>query len=380
MKNIYKTLLAVSVSVLLTVPAFSYPDVDDSHWAADQIKTLTEKGVVVGYPDGTFHPDENVTRAEFASMAIKALGQENTTVVQPVNFTDINEEFWAYDSIQKALYFDLIAAESGDGLFRPDDSVSRAEAITVAVNALTTEQISVEKAKGILAKKYGDLNKTPEWFIVPAGKAEILEMLITEPSSGKNIDAERPATRAEVTAILLEMTEQAKLNPNAKLAEVMSKKKGEGHVLENAYVQGSIGTIPTGTLIPIKPGIFLSTQSSASGELYTAKINENFITKDKYILIAKGAELKGQLTDVRSGKWFVRNGVLVIDNALITTVNDQTAKFSAVTELRKDRNWFMKFVRATLKGEKLESYPDQTLYLRLLQPVQVDLTNGWIIE
>ena len=44
------------------------------------------------------------------------------------------------------------------------------------------------------------------------------------------------------------------------------------------------------------------------------------------------------------------------------------------------QNWFMKFVRATLKGEKLDVQPDGVLYLKLLQPIKVDLTNGWIFE
>ena len=40
----------------------------------------------------------------------------------------------------------------------------------------------------------------------------------------------------------------------------------------------------------------------------------------------------------------------------------------------------MKFVRATLKGEKLNVTPDDVVYLRLLKPIKVDLTNGWIFE
>ncbi|MBO8430132.1 S-layer homology domain-containing protein, partial [Spirochaetes bacterium] len=77
MKNIFKILTAVLVfSVALPAMAFQFPDVPTNHWAAEQMDILSDKGVIVGYPDGTFRPDENVTRAEFASMAIKALGQE----------------------------------------------------------------------------------------------------------------------------------------------------------------------------------------------------------------------------------------------------------------------------------------------------------------
>ncbi len=381
MKKMLKILLSLLVGLVITTPAFAYPDVDSTHWAAKQIEELTEKGVIVGYPDGTFKPDDNVSRAEFASMAIKALGQEHTTVAQPVTFTDIDTSFWAYDAIQKALYFDLISCPPQGEPFRPEDTVTRAESISVAVNALTTEQISDMKAKEVLSKKFSDVNEVPQWFLIPAGKAEILNMLVTIPSEDKaRIEADRPATRAEVTAILYDMMEQAKLNPNAKLAEAMRKKTGEGYVVENAFVQGSVGTIPTGAIVPIKLTKYVSSQSSQPGEMYIASAPQNYITKDKYILVYAGSNLKGQLLDVRSGKWCVRNGVLVLDNSLLTTNNDQTVPFNGVVEISKYRNWFMKIVRATLKGEKLNVTPDEVIYMKVLKPIKVDLTNGWIIE
>ena len=381
MKNLIKLALSALVTLVITIPAFAYPDVTPEHWAAKQIEILTEKGVIVGYPDGTFKPDDNVSRAEFASMAIKALGQEHTTVAQPVKFNDIQPGFWAYDAIQKALYFDLIACPPQGEPFRPDDTVTRAESISVAVNALTTEAISDMKAKEVLSKKFADVNEVPEWFVIPAGKAEILNMLVTIPSANKaKVEANRPATRAEVAAILYEMMEQAKLNPNAKLAEAMRKKTGKGYVVESAFVQGSVGTIPAGAIVPVKLTKYISSQTSQPGDIYSATAPENYITKDKYILVYKDSSLKGQLLDVRKGKWFVRNGVLVLDNSLLTTNNDQTVSFNGVGEISKHRNWFMKIVRATLKGEKLNVEPEGVVYIKLLKPIKVDLTNGWILE
>lgn len=375
--------IAVSVMMFSIMPsmAFQFPDVSENHWASSQIDELSDKGVIVGYPDGTFKPDDNVTRAEFASMAIRALGQEHASVAQPVNFTDIDSEYWAYDSIQKALYFELISCSQEGDVFRPDDTVTREESMTVAVNALTTEQISEAKAKEVLSK-YADAASIPQSFLIPAGKAEILDMIVVMPADDKKASLEptRPATRAEVAAILYNMMEQAKLNPNAKLAEAMRKKTGEGFVIENATVQGSVGVIPEGTIVPVQLTKYVSSQSSQAGDLYIAVAPQNYITKDNYILVYKGSNLKGQLIDVRSGKWFVRNGVLILDNALITTNNDQTAAFQGVGDITKHRNWFMKFVRAVLKGEKLEVTPDDTVNLKLLKPIKVDLTNGWIYE
>ena len=381
MKNLLKSILSVAVLWLMTATAFAFPDVSNDYWAAPQIKLLSEQGVIVGYPDGTFKPDANVTRAEFAAMAIRALGQQHTKVAQPVHFSDITEDYWAYQDIQKALYFDLISCDKKGELFRPEDSVSRAESLSVAVNALTTEQISPAKAKEVLSRKYADANSIPEWFIIPAGKAEILGMVVVAPSAKKaELEASRPATRAEVAAILYNMMEQAKLNPNAKLAEAMRKKTGEGYVIDEATVQGSVGIIPAGSVVPIKLNTYISSQSSEGGAMYTARVPQNYVTKEKFILVREGAMLNGQLLDVRPGQYFVRNGVLVLKNALITTENDQTTAFDGTAEIYKDRNWWMKFVRWAFKGEKLEVPADGTARMILLKPLKIDLTNGWIYE
>lgn len=380
-KEIKTILMSISVLLLTSVPAFAfYSDMDTNHWAYKQIKQLSEQSVVVGYPDGSFKPDENVTRAEFASMAIKALGQENATVAQPVNFKDINKDFWAYNAIQKAIYFDLISNPDKGEKFRPYDSVSRAEALSIAVNALTTEQISEQKAKYVLSKVYKDSNDIPSWFIVPAGKAEILGMVVCSPDKAGIMEAERPATRAEVTAILYNMMEQAKLNPNAKLAEAMRKKTGDGYVIENAFVQGAVGTIPAGSIVPIKVANVMGSQISKNGDQFIAKTPEHFITKDKYILIYKGTDVKGQVCQAKPGRLFVRNGILTLSTDTIVTPNDQAVVEHGTADVTVKKNKFMTWIRKIFKGEKIIVLPDGTVYVKLLDTIKVDLTNGWIFE
>ena len=380
-KEIKNIFMSIGVLLLTSIPSFAfYSDMDTNHWAYKQIKQLSEQSVVVGYPNGTFKPDENVTRAEFASMAIKALGQEHTTVAQPVKFKDINKDFWAYNAIQKAIYFDLISNPDKGEKFRPYDSVSRAEALSIAVNALTTEQISEQKAKYVLSKVYKDSNEIPTWFIVPAGKAEILGMVVCSPDKTGVMEAERPATRAEVTAILYNMMEQAKLNPNAKLAEAMRKKTGDGYVIENAFVQGAVGTIPAGAIVPIKVANVMGSQISKNGDQFIAKTPEHFITKDKYILIYKGTDVKGQVCQAKPGRLFVRNGILTLSTDTIVTPNDQAVVEHGTADVTVKKNKFMTWIRKIFKGEKIIVLPDGTVYVKLLDTIKVDLTNGWIFE
>ena len=375
-----KRIVLLFVVMMLNISgAFAFfSDMTTSHWAYNQIKDLSEKSIVIGYPDGTFKPDENVTRAEFASMAIKALGQEHANVVQSINFADLDQSYWAYDAIEKAVYFDLISNDKDSENFRPEDPVSRAEAINIAVNSLTTEQISVGKAKSVLSKKYKDVETTPEWFVVPAGKAEILDMISSIPERNLYLDAERPATRAEVTAILNNMMIKAKLNPNAKLAEKKKKKTGEGYIITKASVQGSVGTIPEGSVVPIKMHRGFSSQYSVKGEEFSANADENYITKDTFILMYKGTQFKGVLNKVQQGRWFKQNGILEIKAHTITTPNDQSFITELTGNITVKRNWFMRWFRKVFKGEKIIIKQGDKVYVKFQKPVKTDLTNGWI--
>ena len=379
MKKLLLGILSLLTISLLGNAVMAYPDVPANHWAAKQINELSQQGVLVGYPDGTFKPDELVTRAEFASMAIKALGQEHAQVAQPVMFTDVESGFWAYDFIQKALFFDLISSNAER--FRPYDSVSREEAIMVAANALSDKNISFAKAQEILKAKYADVNTLSNNAIIKYGKAEIFGLISTSPyEDGTLIAPNRAATRAECATVLYTMKEQAKLNPNEKLAWAMTKKTGTGYTIPNVTVDGVIATIPAGTYLPVKLTNYISSQSSNVGDIYTAYIAQNCVTSENYLLLQEGSYVRGQLLDVVKGKWFIKNGVLYLDNALITTVNDQTVKLKGNCDIKKERNWFMKFVRAVFKGEKLDVAPESTIFIKTFNPLRIDLTNGWILE
>lgn len=67
--------------------------------------------------------------------------------------------------------------------FRPFDPVTRAEAISIAVNALTTQQISEQKAQDIISKSYEDYTQMPAWFLIAAGKAQLLDLIIVMPGN-----------------------------------------------------------------------------------------------------------------------------------------------------------------------------------------------------
>ena len=104
----------------------SYTDVADSDWFAQSVKYLSSIGIVQGYPEGDFRPDNPITRAEFASV-ISKYGRADSSLAD--KFADI-EGHWA------AAYINNVAAEGwingySDGSFRPDEYLTRAEIVTI---------------------------------------------------------------------------------------------------------------------------------------------------------------------------------------------------------------------------------------------------------
>lgn len=380
MKKLFSIIAILSVFLLNNAAwAKSFTDIDSNHWAYNYVKALSDDDIVVGYPDDSFKPDSQITKAEFAAMAIKALHQENAKIGALEDFADVPKDHWAYDAIEKASYFDLVKGSS-DGKFFPDETVSRAQVLSIVINALTLPDMTPADAKKILAKSYCDYQNIPDWILIQAGKAESLGIVTKYPGDKTIFAADKPASRAEVAAFLYNMIEQVKLNPNRKLATVMPK-YGEGIILNPTYRDGNIITIPAGTVLAIKLNEFLSTQSTKVCQLFLSKTPDNYVSKDKILLLCKGDKILGQVLEVKKARWFLSNGKLVLETKNIKTHNAQTAEFQALATLEpKFKTRWEKFYRAIIKHAKIEVYDGQCVYVTLLKPLKIDVTNGIIIE
>lgn len=361
--------------------AKEYKDLPKNHWAYKQIQLLTDFDVVVGYPDGLYRPEQPVTRAEFSSMVVKAFNQEKAPITNPVKFKDFTEKDWFYGVVQRAVMFDLLKGYP-NGNFNPRGTVARGHVISTIVNALTTETISNQKAKDILENSYDDYDQIPDWLIIAAGKAEILGMVVKAPGEDNYINAQRPATRAELAAFLVKMLEQAKLNPNEKLREAMRPRMGEGIVIDAADVDGYIATIPAGTVIPVMVlNKQITCKKSNVDEDFLSKLPKNLVTKEKYLLLVEGDCLNGKITDVKRGRLFVRNGFVNMQTHTITTDRNQTATLlgDAVGGYRLEGFWKTLYLKV-IKGHRIVIHEGDILNLKLQKPVRIDLTNGMILE
>ena len=110
-----------------------YFDVFPYDWYNNAISTMTNADIVEGYPDDSFRPNGNITRAEFAAMAVRFFTGEDVDVNDNV-FPDV-QDHWANYEINLAYAHDLIQGYP-DGTFRPDQEITRAEAVTIVNRVL----------------------------------------------------------------------------------------------------------------------------------------------------------------------------------------------------------------------------------------------------
>ena len=375
----FLVLLVIPILVLsfaLNSFAQEFPDVNENHWAYKEIETLAKEGGVVGYPDGSFKADSLVDRAEFSTMVIKALAQEHSPIKTEIKFEDVPYSHWAYDMIQRAVYFELIDGNAKN--FDPDGYVTKAHSVSVAINALETRPITPAKAMVVLSQNYTDFKDIPSWLVVPAAKAEILGITAKIPGEEKEFAAMKNATRAELAVLVYKMREEAKLNPNKKLAEAMKPKKGEGIVIPEAKVKGPMGIIPEGTLLPIALVDKLSSQTNEEGEIVLTTANKNLISKEGYILLLEGSNIAGEIQEVLVGRYFVRNGKVIVETNLISTPIGQKTKFDGIIDTTPKRNWIARILRAIFKGGKINLKAGDVVYVKLDHPLKIDLSCGWI--
>ena len=365
------------------LPSSGYTDVLDNHWAYTEIKELQLIGVMAGYPDGKFRPDSSITREEFATAAIRALNLDDEVVIDTLKFDDFYETDWAWDNVQNAYYFGLLTPprmdNKGQYLFRPRDSIIRGHAITIAVNALKTASISEKKAKAVLEYAYDDFYKIPNWFLIPAAKAQLLDMLIIDPNKHTRlIDFDKPITRAETAVLLYNMLEEAKVKPNDKIKQAMERKKvSHGHVLTDAYMEDDvIAVIPKGTILPLLITGTFTSQKAVVGEKYTALVPKNFVHGKKYLLLASGTKLYGHVKKAQKGTLLFKNGTLIFENDKIEAFHQPIMNLEGIAQIKNSNSRF----RKVFKGENLKIDRGEFLEMKLLQDLRIDVTTGKLVK
>lgn len=149
-------------------PANTFSDVSNGKWYSASIGILTSAGKLKGYPDGTFRPTKAITRAEFFSL-VSRFAAPSDSHSEGVFFSDISGH-WAEESIQSASAAGWIIG-FGDGTFRPNQPISRAEAVAVLNRVLHRSPAQTNEDLTAEPPLWSDCGNTQLWYYADVWEA-----------------------------------------------------------------------------------------------------------------------------------------------------------------------------------------------------------------
>ena len=161
----------------------NFNDVSKNEWYSDYIGYLSKYGIIKGYSNSTFRPDDNVSRAEFVAMTVRfnSLFNDVKKGSYTVKYTDVASNYWAYSDVAYAKNVGWISGYA-DGSFKGDNAITRAEVVTV-VNRATGRKADegyITKNVSVL-NKFTDIRNNSMWYY-----ADVMEAANTHLANSSN--------------------------------------------------------------------------------------------------------------------------------------------------------------------------------------------------
>ena len=184
----------------------TFADISD-HWAKDAVELMAARHIAKGMPDGSFAPEETVTRAQFAAMLVRTLGL--AAEGPPAgSFSDVSSSSWYYGAVEAASKAGLIKG-TGNGSFDPDREITRREMAVMASRALEMAGIQTGTNDTEINSElsgFADSEGLPQW--AREGFAISLKNGIIHGRSS-SLAPNEEATRAESIVIMKNFLEAA---------------------------------------------------------------------------------------------------------------------------------------------------------------------------
>lgn len=322
-------LMALSVTVATVAPFITaspsfaqttFSDVSSNYWAAQFIQQLSQRGVIAGFPDGTFRPEDAVTRAQFAAMVNKAFQKAQQR--QAINFVDVPSNYWASSAIGQAYTIGFLSGYPGNR-FEPNQAIPRQQVLVSLANGLAyTPSGNTEST----LQYFNDASNIASYARSPIAAATQKQIVVNYPNV-KFLNPTATATRAQVAAFIY----QALVSSNQASAINSPYVVAAGSTTPTAV---SV-TIPQGTAIPVKydkaEKILVTKDETAP---LTLTVSQNVVTQDGSVVIPAGSQVIGQLKPATGGSQFIAEK-LVLANGQEYQINASSQVITKTETVKK---------------------------------------------
>lgn len=217
----FPLLIALSMIVAVLIPSRSYSQTAladiQGHWAQPCIEQLVQKQIITAYEDGTFRPDSQVNRAEFATIISKAFADRPVTR-NTIRFADIPSNYRAANAIRQAYQTGFLSAYIGES-FNPLRKMTREQVLLSLVNGLKYSPTQpVEKTLKAVFDDAQEIPKNSRTAIAAATE----KLLIVNYPNVRQLKPNQLVTRAEVGTFLCQALGTPQLIPEQYIARISS--------------------------------------------------------------------------------------------------------------------------------------------------------------
>ena len=199
------------VALLQNLPAIAQVPETTSAIPSDSIQQITAVKWMTNFSDGKFYPERLLSRAELASIMVKAFRLDKRQAVNKENLTipDVPRSYWAFDDIQTVLKTDIMKGYRGNEFF-PNQKVTRAQALAIFAQAYGVFQFSNDAVNEILAA-HPDEKSIPAWARKAIATVATEGFLNTDAQG--NIFPLKPVTRGDMAYVLSKYLQRQQQQP-----------------------------------------------------------------------------------------------------------------------------------------------------------------------
>ncbi len=280
---------------------------------------------IAGFPDGTFKPDQAVTRAQFAAIVRNAFDQPYGRTAP--RFSDVGATYWANAAIADA-YSQGFLSGYPNGAFQPEQQIPRVQALVALANGLNySPQGSVNEALG----RYHDAGQIPGYGESPVAAATENRLVVNYPNVD-TLQPQRTATRADVAAFIYQA-----LVAQGRMPALQSGLSASNYIV--GYTPGAAGgnnntaglprMVANGTRLEVRyPGTNNVDIVVAPGQTVATSLQttQPILNSQGQVLIPVGSSVQGRIVPVEIRGSSVTAAKFVADSI---TVNGRTYNVSA---------------------------------------------------